>query len=157
MDGNITIPAPDLSSLETKEDVKKALDAKADKADLDSKADKTDLDSKADKTDVTTLQATVTGLSTKVDSVVTKLSDGTLAKVAHFKASEEQKAVDWRDAIGRISAEFVIVYPPGAPLLVPGEVITQELNEKVRHYQKVGLNLQGMQDKTLQKICIVTE
>ena len=69
----------------------------------------------------------------------------------------EQKAVDWRDAIGRISAEFVIVYPPGAPLLVPGEVITQELNEKVRHYQKVGLNLQGMQDKTLQRICIVTE
>lgn len=69
----------------------------------------------------------------------------------------KQKAVDWRDAIGRISAEFVIVYPPGAPLLVPGEVITQELNEKVRHYQKVGLNLQGVQDKTLQRICIVTE
>ena len=92
VDGNITIPAPDLSSLETKEDVKKALDAKADKADLDSKAD---------KTDVTTLQATVTGLSTKVDSVVTKLSDGTLAKVAHFKASEEQKAVDWSKDDGK--------------------------------------------------------
>ena len=69
----------------------------------------------------------------------------------------KQKAVDWRDAIGRVSAEFVIVYPPGAPLLVPGEVITQELNEKVRHYQKVGLNLQGVQDRTLQRICIVTE
>ena len=61
----------------------------------------------------------------------------------------KQKAVDWRDAIGRISAEFVIVFP--------GEVITQELNEKVRHYQKVGLNLQGVQDRTLQRICIVTE
>ncbi len=32
----------------------------------------------------------------------------------------KQKAVDWRNAIGRISAEFVIVYPPGAPLLVRG-------------------------------------
>ena len=81
--GNITIPAPDLSGLETKADSKKALDAKA------------------DKTDVTTLQATVTGLSTKVDSVVTKLSDGTLAKVAHFKASEEQKAVDWSKDDGK--------------------------------------------------------
>lgn len=90
--GNVTIPAPDLSNLETKTDAKKALDAKA---------DKTDLDSKADKTDVTTLQATVTGLSTKVDSVVTKLSDGTLAKVAHFKASEEQKAVDWSKDDGK--------------------------------------------------------
>ena len=90
--GNIAIPAPDLSGLETKADAKKALDAKA---------DKTDLDSKADKTDVTALQATVTGLSTKVDSVVTKLSDGTLAKVAHFKASEEQKAVDWSKDDGK--------------------------------------------------------
>lgn len=78
--GNINI---DLSGLETKTDAKTALDAKA------------------DKSDVTTLQTTVTGLSTKVDSVVTKLSDGTLAKVAHFKASEEQKAVDWSKDDGK--------------------------------------------------------
>lgn len=90
--GNVTIPAPDLSNLETKTDAKTALDAKA---------DKTDLDAKADKSDVTTLQTTVTGLSTKVDSVVTKLSDGTLAQVAHFKASEEQKAVDWSKDDGK--------------------------------------------------------
>lgn len=90
--GNISIPAPDLSGLETKADAKKALDAKA---------DKTDLDSKADKTNVNNLQAMVTGLSTKVDSVVAKLSDGTLAKVAHFKASEEQKAVDWSKDDGK--------------------------------------------------------
>ena len=90
--GNISIPVPDLSGLETKADAKKALDAKA---------DKTDLDSKADKTNVNNLQAMVTGLSTKVDSVVTKLSDGTLAKVAHFKASEEQKAVDWSKDDGK--------------------------------------------------------
>lgn len=60
-----------------------------------------DISGKADKTDVNNLQAEVTGLSTKVDSVVTKLSDGTLAKVAHFKASEEQKAVDWSKDDGK--------------------------------------------------------
>lgn len=60
-----------------------------------------DISGKADKTDVNNLQAMVTGLSTKVDSVVTKLSDGTLAKVAHFKASEEQKAVDWSKDDGK--------------------------------------------------------
>lgn len=78
--GNINI---DLSNFETKADAKTALDTKA------------------DKSDVTTLQTTVTGLSTKVDSVVTKLSDGTLAQVAHFKASEEQKAVDWSKDDGK--------------------------------------------------------
>ena len=56
---------------------------------------------RADKTDVNNLQAMVTGLSTKVDTVVTKLSDGTLAKVTHFKASEEQKAVDWSEDDGK--------------------------------------------------------
>ena len=60
-----------------------------------------DISGKADKTDVNNLQAMVTGLSTKVDSVVTKLSDGTLAKVAHFKVSEEQKAVDWSKDDGK--------------------------------------------------------
>ena len=60
-----------------------------------------DISGKADKTNVNNLQAMVTGLSTKVDSVVTKLSDGTLAKVAHFKASEEQKAVDWSKDDGK--------------------------------------------------------
>lgn len=47
--GNITIPAPDLSGLETKADAKKALDAKADKTDLDSKADKTDVNNLQNK------------------------------------------------------------------------------------------------------------
>lgn len=60
-----------------------------------------DLSGKADKNDVNNLQTMVTGLSTKVDSVVTKLSDGTLAKVAHFKASEEQQAVDWSKDDGK--------------------------------------------------------
>ena len=160
VDGNITIPAPDLSGLETKVDAKSANDAldkkisdnataikknsddiatKANSTDVytkteldpkiaeagkvktvngtepdtkgninidlsnfETKADaKTALDTKADKSDVTTLQTTVTGLSTKVDSVVTKLSDGTLAQVAHFKASEEQKAVDWSKDDGK--------------------------------------------------------
>lgn len=47
--GNISIPAPDLSGLETKADAKKALDAKADKTDLDSKADKTDVNNLQNK------------------------------------------------------------------------------------------------------------
>lgn len=47
--GNITIPVPDLSNLETKVDAKKALDAKADKTDLDSKADKTDVNNLQNK------------------------------------------------------------------------------------------------------------
>jgi hypothetical protein len=43
----------------------------------------------------------ITGLSTKVDSITTKLSDGTLVQVAHFETSDEQKAVDWSKDDGK--------------------------------------------------------
>ena len=36
------------------------------------------------------------------------------------------------EACGRISAEFVMPYPPGIPLLAPGEVITEERIAAVR-------------------------
>lgn len=101
-----------LATKADKDTVESELSTKANQSDLDKtnaevakKASTTDVNSqlatKADKTDVNNLQAMVTGLSTKVDSVVTKLSDGTLAKVTHFKASEEQKAVDWSEDDGK--------------------------------------------------------
>lgn len=111
--GNVNVPAPDLSGYATKSDLATAGKMKTISVnggakvapDANGNANITvatvDISGKADKTDVNNLQAMVTGLSTKVDSVVTKLSDGTLAKVAHFKASEEQKAVDWSKDDGK--------------------------------------------------------
>ena len=56
---------------------------------------------------------------------------------------------------GRISAEFVYVYPPGAPILVPGEEISEEVIQYVRTCQSLGMNLQGMQDKEHRSIQVV--
>ncbi|MDO4328380.1 MAG: aminotransferase class I/II-fold pyridoxal phosphate-dependent enzyme [Lachnospiraceae bacterium] len=47
---------------------------------------------------------------------------------------------------GRISAEFVYLYPPGIPYLVPGEVISNEMILKLIHYRKLGFEIQGIQD-----------
>ncbi|MBR2409546.1 MAG: aminotransferase class I/II-fold pyridoxal phosphate-dependent enzyme [Lachnospiraceae bacterium] len=38
-----------------------------------------------------------------------------------------KKEYRWEDAVGRIAGEYVWAYPPGVPLLVPGEEITEEL------------------------------
>lgn len=35
-------------------------------------------------------------------------------------------------AVGRISADFYTVYPPGIPVIVPGERITEEMLGKVK-------------------------
>ena len=38
--------------------------------------------------------------------------------------------------IGEISASYVWLYPPGVPLLVPGEVVSQEFFSFVKSYEK---------------------
>jgi arginine decarboxylase len=35
--------------------------------------------------------------------------------------------VPWEQAVGRIAASCAAPYPPGIPLLTPGEVITEEI------------------------------
>ncbi|HRF97036.1 MAG TPA: hypothetical protein PLZ51_17630, partial [Aggregatilineales bacterium] len=43
---------------------------------------------------------------------------------AYFATS---RPVPLAQSVGEITAENIIPYPPGIPLLVPGEVITQEI------------------------------
>lgn len=48
-------------------------------------------------------------------------------------------------ACGKTAAEFVNLYPPGTPILVPGERITEELCDKIREDCREGLNVQGVE------------
>ncbi len=50
-------------------------------------------------------------------------------------------------AEGRISAEFLYLYPPGIPLLVPGEEISGGLIERVQNYLRQGFCINGPADK----------
>ncbi len=48
------------------------------------------------------------------------------------------------ESTGRIAASYVMIYPPGIPLLVPGEKIIKEMVEKLKEYHYNGYNVQGM-------------
>ncbi|MDO4307960.1 MAG: aminotransferase class I/II-fold pyridoxal phosphate-dependent enzyme [Eubacteriales bacterium] len=61
------------------------------------------------------------------------------------------------ESIGKISAEFVYLYPPGIPILVPGEQITGQFVRNVRRYMEQGLDVQGLSDYSNKTICIVGE
>ncbi len=39
----------------------------------------------------------------------------------------ETEVVPFDESAGRIIAEFVMVYPPGIPIFIPGEIITEEI------------------------------
>jgi lysine decarboxylase len=67
------------------------------------------------------------------------------------------KTVPLAGARGEICAEAVAVYPPGIPVINPGEEITGEIHEYLRMVSEAGLACQGPSDPTLKTIKIVIE
>ena len=61
------------------------------------------------------------------------------------------------DAAGRLCAEFVMCYPPGIPILAPGEMITAEIIDYISYAKAKGCLLTGTQDITVQTIMVVEE
>ena len=70
-------------------------------------------------------------------------------------AEAETISMTFEEAIGKISAETVYVYPPGCPFLMPGEEISAELLDLVRYYEESCMELYGMEDETGERIRIV--
>ena len=62
-----------------------------------------------------------------------------------------------KESIGRISAEFAYLYPPGIPLLTPGEQITGQFIRNMRIYMEKGLYMQGLEDYTNETILVVAQ
>ena len=66
-----------------------------------------------------------------------------------------KKKVKIEEAAGYVSAEYVYLYPPGIPLIVPGERISQELLGQLSYWKSIGLGLQGLADFTGTHISVV--
>ncbi len=59
-------------------------------------------------------------------------------------------------AVGRISAELVAVYPPGIPVLAPGEIITDQLIAALHDQQATGSRVAYAADPTLTTFRVVS-
>lgn len=69
----------------------------------------------------------------------------------------ETEILPFKDAADRIIAEFIYVYPPGIPILLPGEVITQELIDYIVEHVEVGLPVKGPEDRSVQNVKVIVE
>jgi len=56
---------------------------------------------------------------------------------------------------GRISGEFIYLYPPGIPIITPGECMTEEIIRQVLYDRDIGLPVQGMEDQTVRYLQVV--
>lgn len=66
-----------------------------------------------------------------------------------------KQAVKLEEAVGKICAEQVSFYPPGIPVLLPGEKITWEIVAYCQRMKALGLPVSGPADGSLQTIRIV--
>ena len=57
-------------------------------------------------------------------------------------------------APGRVAGDFVNLYPPGIPLVVPGEEISADLIKAIKEDLDKGLNVQGIEQKSLIRVVV---
>jgi lysine decarboxylase len=58
-------------------------------------------------------------------------------------------------AVGRVSAELIAPYPPGVPVLAPGELITRDAIESLREVRAEGGRIAYAADPTLETFQVV--
>ncbi len=63
--------------------------------------------------------------------------------------SGDELSLDLRESIGKISATMVCIYPPGAPIIVPGEEITKDTIELIEQSLIKNLHITGLRDNSI--------
>lgn len=65
------------------------------------------------------------------------------------------REVPFDEAVGKMAADYVYLYPPGIPLIVPGEIITEEFIRHIRECRERKLNVEGQGNPAPGQIKIV--
>ena len=60
---------------------------------------------------------------------------------------ERRKRQSWKDSVGAVALEYAYLYPPGIPVLVPGERISQDAADVLQWYQDLGFSLEGPKEE----------
>ncbi|MCR8987388.1 aminotransferase class I/II-fold pyridoxal phosphate-dependent enzyme [Brevibacillus laterosporus] len=73
----------------------------------------------------------------------------------HVAAEEEAESILLEEAQGRICAEMVIPYPPGIPMIVPGEVLDEQVIALLQELQRKEARFHGVKDATVKTIQVI--
>ena len=70
-----------------------------------------------------------------------------------FYAPKESLPLE--ETAGRICSEFVMCYPPGIPILAPGEMITDDVVQYILYAKKKGCSMQGTEDPAVDHLMVL--
>ena len=66
-----------------------------------------------------------------------------------------KKSVPIKDSVGCVCSEFVMCYPPGIPILAPGELITKEILDYIEYAKEKGCSMTGPEDADILKLNVL--
>ena len=69
----------------------------------------------------------------------------------------QKESMPVRQTAGRICGEFVMCYPPGIPILAPGEMITPEIIEYIVYAKEKGCSMQGTEDPEVENLNVLAK
>ena len=69
----------------------------------------------------------------------------------------EKESLMLEEAAGRICSEFVMCYPPGIPVLAPGEEITDEIINYIVYAKEKGCSMTGPEDERIERLNVLRE
>lgn len=70
-----------------------------------------------------------------------------------FYAEKESLPID--QTAGRICSEFVMCYPPGIPILAPGERITEPILKYIHYAKEKGCSMTGPEDEQIERLNVL--
>ena len=67
----------------------------------------------------------------------------------------EKRSIPIYESAGHVCCEFVMCYPPGIPILAPGEMITNHIVDYIRYAKEKGCLLTGTEDMEIERINVL--
>lgn len=69
----------------------------------------------------------------------------------------EKVSLPLDESCGKVCSEFVMCYPPGIPILAPGELITPEILEYIHYTKDKGCSMTGPEDMEIKRLNVIKE
>lgn len=92
-----------------------------------------------------------------IEDLVYPVSQPEMVMPSHKAYEAVKDRIPVNESAGRVTTEYVYLYPPGIPLLVPGERISEDMVSYLQRIKESGLFLQGMKDINSEYIEAVAE
>ena len=93
--------------------------------------------------------------TTKAKKLNQEYIEPVVKSTPHEAFFAEKKCVPLSESAGCISTECVMCYPPGIPIIAPGELMTERIINYIRYAKKMGCQVTGTEDMNVQYINVI--